>query len=112
MRVEEFGDLITQMIVVEASRTFQNAPKDLVFPSQLGQLPPNMHEKIQHVVVDFQDMAPGADAWAREFHQRDSIARGFEGARDEDLVLISDVDEIPKRESVVLLRVCQVARLF
>ena len=41
------------------------------------------------------------------FCQRNAILKGLQGAEDDDLVLISDLDEIPKRHSVVLLRVCQ-----
>ena len=64
-------------------------------------------------IVDFQDFQrdkaweQSDKPWAREHHQRDAIARGLEAARDEDIVLISDVDEIPKRAAVLLLRVCK-----
>ena len=57
-------------------------------------------------VQDIQD-AQRNNPWAREYYQRDAIARGVEAARDEDIVLISDVDEIPKRAAVLLLRVCK-----
>lgn len=113
VRSEEIGHLVTGMILVEAGRTFQGAAKDLVFPMQASRLPPGMQGKIKHVVEDFSALPANADAWAREYAQRDSIAKGLgDGsapgdARPDDMVLISDVDEIPRRWSVQLLRVCR-----
>ena len=104
VRSEEIGHLVTGMILVEAGRTFQGAAKDLVFPMQASRLPPGMQGKIKHVVEDFSALPANADAWAREYAQRDSIAKGLgDGsapgdARPDDMVLISDVDEIPKHE--------------
>ena len=43
----------------------------------------------------------------RETKQRDGILKGLDDAREQDLVLISDVDEIVKRDTMLLLRVCQ-----
>jgi len=113
VRCEEIGDLVTGMILVEAGRTFQGAAKDLIFPSQAQRLPPDVQGKIKHVVEDFSALPASADAWAREYAQRDAVAKGLgDGsapgdARPDDIVLISDVDEIPKRWAVQLLRVCQ-----
>ncbi len=110
VRVEEYGDLVSKIIVVEASRTHQGAARELVLPLHIRQLPAAMRQKILHIVVDFSDVpsvAESPDAWAREEHQRDAIVRGLEAASDEDIVLISDADEIPKRAAVLLLRVCQ-----
>ena len=36
----------------------------------------------------------------REFHQRNSITKGLNDANDEDIILISDVDEIPNLEGI------------
>ena len=36
----------------------------------------------------------------RDFYQRNFISKGLNSAEDEDYVLISDLDEIPKLENV------------
>ncbi len=36
----------------------------------------------------------------REFYQRNSISKGLYDAKDEDLIIISDVDEIPNLENI------------
>src|SRR5690606_31586467 len=38
--------------------------------------------------------------WKIEFHQRDSIVKGLSGCKPGDIVMISDVDEIPKSEVI------------
>jgi hypothetical protein len=45
-------------------------------------------------------MPHGDDAWQRETWQRNAALRGVNGAADDDLVLMSDVDEIPRVECV------------
>ena len=130
MRVEEFGDLVAGMILVEANQTFQGHPKALHYPAHAHRLPAAARRKIRHVlaalpprdapgaagVPDVTDATDATDAWTREFLQRDSILRGLPelapggAGLESDLVLVSDVDEIPKRAAVRLLRVCHGAR--
>lgn len=38
---------------------------------------------------------PHLQAWSREIHQRNAIERGLHGCRAHDIILVSDVDEIP-----------------
>ncbi len=115
VRVEEYGDLVIKIIVVEVNRTHQGATHELVLPLHLRQLSVPMQQKILHIVVDFSDVpsvAESPDAWSREEHQRDTIVRALEAVSDDDINLISDMrtmsssDEIPKRTAVLLLRVC------
>ena len=115
------------MILVEANETFQGHPKALHYPAHAHRLPAAARSKIRHVLAALPPRdAPGAagvtdvtastDAWTREFLQRDSILRGLPelapggAGLESDLVLVSDVDEIPKRAAIRLLRVCHGAR--
>tara|TARA_B100000886_G_scaffold197230_1_gene135933 strand:+ start:3281 stop:4150 length:870 start_codon:yes stop_codon:yes gene_type:complete len=42
---------------------------------------------------------------ARDYYQREKLADGLDAASDEDLILISDLDEIPNLESVDLKKI-------
>ena len=42
---------------------------------------------------------------ARDYYQREELANGLDTASGEDLILISDLDEIPKLESVDLKKI-------
>ena len=41
-----------------------------------------------------------SSAFMRDSHQKCAVARGLEGAKDDDIVIFSDVDEIPNPEAV------------
>ena len=110
VRIEEIGDLVEAIVLVEASRTHQGAPREPLFAGQAALLPPDARRKILHVVEHFPGVTKAqgaANPWLLEARQRDAILRGLADARDTDLVIISDAGEIPKRSALLLLRVCQ-----
>ena len=49
-------------------------------------------------------MPAGNNAWAREFHQRNALARGIVGADDNDVILLTDCDEIIRPRTLEILR--------
>lgn len=53
------------------------------------------------------DFSGKPSSWDKEHVQRNSLLRGLSDAQAEDLVIISDLDEIPRERSLRLLRVCQ-----
>jgi beta-1,4-mannosyl-glycoprotein beta-1,4-N-acetylglucosaminyltransferase len=98
IRLEELDSVVDVFVLVEATRTFSNRPKPLVFAENQARFARFRH-RIRHVVVD--DMPESADSpWHLEAHQRNAILRGLDDARPQDLVIISDVDEIPKASRI------------
>ena len=80
-------------MIVEADRTFTGKPKPFLFEENKARFS-RWADKIIYVKVD--DMPEVTEsAWEREYHQRDAILRGLETADANDIILISDVDEIP-----------------
>ena len=55
-------------------------------------------EKIIYIPVE--DMPNGNNPYLRENHQRNCISRGLVGAKENDLIIISDLDEIPNLEKL------------
>ena len=96
IRMAELYDVVERFVVVEAAQTYAGEPKALTFGDHHGRFRPYM-DKIRYVVVD--ELA-GTFSWQREACQRDAILRGLEDVRDDDMVIISDVDEILRREAV------------
>ena len=77
-------------VIVEGNKTWQNNAKDLKFDiSRFNKF----KEKIIYVPVT--DMPDGINPYLRENFQRNAIMRGLEKSKDEDLIIISDLDEIP-----------------
>ena len=55
--------------------------------------------------VPVEDLPDGDDPYLRENHQRNSISRGLKNAKDDDLIIISDLDEIPNPEKILSFKV-------
>ncbi len=98
IRLNEMAPVVDRFVLVEASKTFQGADKPLYFDQNKARFAPFL-DKIEHVIVDFPDdlglyRKASSQAWAREYYQRDQIAQGLKTATPDDLVIVSDVDEI------------------
>lgn len=101
VRLHELDPVVDRFVIVEADRTHTNSPKPLHFRDNAARFG-RFRDKIIHVVVT--DAPHDHDPWVRENFQRECIGRGLGGLRDEDLVLICDADEIPRRDVILNLR--------
>jgi hypothetical protein len=100
LRLRELDHVIDRFVIVEAPVTHSGQPKPLHFLENQRRFAP-WQDKIIHVVVG--DMPKGDSLAAtrrREMWQRNAILRGLIDAADDDIVLISDCDEIPRAERV------------
>jgi len=115
IRLNELNDEVDYFVIVESSQTFQEAPKPLYFASQ-AQTPTfqKFKSKIIHHIVDFTstDFKEG-DTWAREHFTRDSLLNqalatltGEQAPNQGDVLIVGDVDEIPRPGTLTTLRNC------
>lgn len=98
MRLTELHDVVDHFIVVEADVTHQDDPKPSYYRDNAERFAP-WADKITHVWgTGLPTKADNPDPWAREFAQREHIATGLAaiGASDIDILMQSDVDEIPR----------------
>ena len=98
IRLNVLKDVVDKFILVEATRTFTNRPKELVFEKNRNRFL-GFADRIIHVIVD--DFPPFKSAWHYESHQRNAISRGLVDAKPTDMVLLGDIDEIPRPELVL-----------
>lgn len=101
LRLTELYDAVDCFVLVEADRTHTNQPKPLYFQETRKLFAPFL-DKIVQVVV--KDMPNGDDPWMRERFQRDAIVRGLPALSPMDVVIISDVDEIPRADTIAAMR--------
>ena len=99
IRLNVLAPVVDKFVLVEAVRRHSGEPKELCFEKNKQRFALFL-DKIIHVVVDDEPELPSEcpkliAAWAYENHQRNAIVRGLEGVRDDDVVIISDLDEIP-----------------
>ncbi len=93
LRLHELADVVDKVVLVEATKTHSNQPKPLCFQENRSRFA-EFNDKIIHIVAD--DLPDAKDAWVLENYQRNCIGRGLAACRPDDLVLISDLDEIPR----------------
>ena len=98
IRLNVLKDVVDKFVLVEATRTFTNRKKQLIYAQNKSRFA-SFSDRIIHVVVD--DFPPFKTAWHYESHQRNAIIRGLREACPLDVILIGDVDEIPRPEMVL-----------
>lgn len=101
LRFEELYDHVDHFVLVEANRTFQNNIKPYYFGENHYRFSKYM-DKVIHIQID--DMPADTDAWGREAHQRNAISRGILDADLDDIIIVSDLDEIVRPEIVDALK--------
>jgi beta-1,4-mannosyl-glycoprotein beta-1,4-N-acetylglucosaminyltransferase len=110
-RLNVLNDLVDYFILVEANQTFTGCKK-LLFFNENKHLYEKFKDKIIHIVVDLPfndetiDTTKG-DQWTNEKYQRNCISNGFNqiNLTDSDLIIISDVDEIPDPERLNKIKI-------
>jgi len=97
LRLNELAGVVDKFVLVESTRTFTNKPKPLHFQENRARFSA-FADKIIHVVVA--DMPDKDNPWLLEHFQRNAIVRGLKQGRPDDLVMVSDLDEIPRATTV------------
>jgi beta-1,4-mannosyl-glycoprotein beta-1,4-N-acetylglucosaminyltransferase len=87
------SDVVDGFVVVEAGETFTGLKRDRVFDQHPEFVPYNIN-------YIFLDKLPGVNAWENEYYQRNQIMQGIKMADQDDLILISDTDEIPNPSAI------------
>lgn len=93
LRLEICANYVDRFILVESRYTFTNREKQLYFENNKEKFEQYM-DKIIHVVVDHFPDECETD-WDREYYQRNQIMIGLKDAKENDIIMVSDLDEIP-----------------
>ena len=90
LRLNILNNHVDYFVITEGDKTWQNNPKKLRFDIKKFA---NFEKKIIYIPVT--DMPAGDNPYLRENHQRNCLERGFAKADKNDIIIISDLDEIP-----------------
>ena len=95
LRLELLDDVVDHFVLAEAPTTFSGIPKPLFYQDHRDEFAA-WNGKIIHVVVDDMPVPDPTtnNRWPPERFQRRALTRGLADADPDDLVLISDVDEL------------------
>lgn len=98
IRLNELNSIVDKFVIVEANKTHQGAAKALFFQENKERFAA-FKDKIIHIIVD--DFPAAENAWTLERFQRNAIARGLSNCQANDVIMVSDLDEIPNKETVL-----------
>lgn len=98
LRFKTLDHVMDRFVVVESSVEFSGRKKPFYFADNKERFAPWKDKTRHYMVTDTPDSGP--NRWLREYHQRGAILRGLDGFRTNDLVYMSDVDEIPDPDVV------------
>ena len=99
LRMNILNKVVDYFVIVEGNKTWQNNTKKFKFKIEKFK---KFKKKIIYVKVN--DLPDGKNPWLRENFQRNCISRGLQKAREEDLIMISDLDEIPNPSVIKLFK--------
>jgi len=110
-RLAILDDVVDNFVIVEASHTFAGYEKELYFEKNKEVFSKYLHKIIHIVVEDMPYKQPNIDfsqnqQWTNEHFQRSCISRGIEKISflDEDIIMLSDLDEIPDPNTVLKVK--------
>lgn len=95
LRLNILNRYVDYFVIVEGNKTWQNNHKDFRFDL-------NKFDKFKNkiIYIPVNNMPEGDNPWVRENFQRNCIERGLDSCDKDDLVIISDLDEIPNPISI------------
>ncbi|RKO99999.1 hypothetical protein CXG81DRAFT_13772 [Caulochytrium protostelioides] len=108
IRLHELWDVVDRFFLIETDHTFTGEPKPLTFADHRGRFA-WAETKLVYQRFRGRALRPGEDPFVQEGEVRQAMTALLKanGVQNGDLVLMSDVDEIPSRHTIDLLRHCR-----
>ncbi|OAT29159.1 putative N-acetylglucosaminyltransferase [Buttiauxella ferragutiae ATCC 51602] len=94
IRLNVLNDYVDKFVIVESTHSFTGLPVELHFDINKFA---KFRDKIIYVVFDEK---PVTDSWTNEARTRNAIMNGLTTAKDDDIIIVSDVDEIIRPETI------------
>ena len=105
LRFNILDKYVDYFVVSESTKTHQGQNKKLNFDIKKF---PKFKDKIRYLVADFDGkLKQGSHMWGEssvEKHQRNFLIEGIKDADDNDLIILSDSDEIPDLSKINLIK--------
>lgn len=134
IRLNELAPQVDYFVILEAPTTFTGLPKKMYYQDNASKFSRFKDKIIHHVLTPPGDDLPGhtanssslvpgspdyeAHAWVMERYQRNAMftqvvpfLTGAAAPATDDVLLVSDIDEIPRPATVQLLRECDFGRM-
>lgn len=94
IRLEILNPYVDKFVIVELNKTFRGLNKPLNFQLHIDEFEKYI-DKIIYITPDDIPEYKGDGDWTIENFQRNSIMLGLKGCKPDDIIMVSDLDEIP-----------------
>ena len=123
LRIRYLEEIIDVFVIVEANITHQGRKKDWNFPNILKNNLKEFSNKIQYHQINIDpekikneeswiiDNVKGDDAHRIDNFQRNYIKTACQKFSDKDILIISDVDEIPSKDKLKFIKSCDFEKI-
>lgn len=98
IRLNVLKDVVDKFVLLESTVTYTNQKKPLYYEEN-KEIYKKFHHKIIHIIV--RDSPDVSHPWIIEHYLMGATIRGLKKARANDLILISNLDEIPRPEKIL-----------
>ena len=102
IRLNELYDHVDRFVIVESAESFRGLPKPFHFEEK-RELYQTFADKISYIKVE-RHPEFGDNADDRADYQKNQVLRGLKQCKKDDIILFSDVDEIPRASAVDYVR--------
>ena len=96
IRLNVLHSVVDKFVISEATTTFSGIPKPLYFEEN-REMFREFEDKIIHVVVED---TPEGNTHVRDTFQKNAVGRGLKNCKPDDIIIFSDLDEIPNPEKI------------
>jgi beta-1,4-mannosyl-glycoprotein beta-1,4-N-acetylglucosaminyltransferase len=105
IRLEELYPVVDRFVLVESDKTFRGQAKPYYFSENSGMFEKYLDKITVIKLIDDNDFMVDKyhEPWEREYWQRNQMMRGLTDCSPDDIIIISDVDEIPSRNTIANL---------
>lgn len=97
LRLHILNPIVDKFVIEEATVTFSGEPKELCFEKNKD-LFKEFLPKIEYIVVD--NSPVNTTTHLRDKFQKNALVKGLADATEEDVIILSDVDEIPNPKAL------------
>ena len=98
IRFHELNDIVDKFVIVESTITFSGKSKSLNFEKVKNRFKPYLN-KIEYIIID--NIPPQPTSTEIEYFQRNSMLNALNNCKDNDIIMFSDLDEIPNAKDVI-----------
>lgn len=101
LRMQIMAPYVDRFVLEESTVTFSGEPKEMIFAKHRHMFA-EFDDKIIYVAVDDSPME-GVTTHERDKYQKNQLIRGMADAKPDDIVIFSDVDEIPNPQTLQMI---------